>query len=300
VRRKLHPPSSAWLSRKRDAVTNVRETSSWGADFFGGLNELPPEPVSGISGILEAMATLPAYQEARRWMLRELKLAPGSSIAEGGCGTGAALADLLEFIGPNGRVAGVDPTTAFVEQARERARTAGAANATYEAGDFRATGFSDGAFDAAFCDKVLIHAGPPSAALAEMQRIVRPGGGIGACEWLPFFALSSRLPEALDAFNAVFRKSVYDYGAAANLAYNFGAAGLADVRTRTFLATTNGLDEHPFWRAFIVHQMPLFIHAGLIDEPTAGAFVADIEDLDGQGAFSASFIVRAAVGSKMA
>jgi hypothetical protein len=39
--------------------------ADWGSDFFGTLNEMPAEPVTGISHILEAMATLPAYRDAR-------------------------------------------------------------------------------------------------------------------------------------------------------------------------------------------------------------------------------------------
>ena len=39
--------------------------SDWGSDFFGTLNEMPPEPVNGIGHILEAMSTLPAFRDAR-------------------------------------------------------------------------------------------------------------------------------------------------------------------------------------------------------------------------------------------
>ena len=38
--------------------------------------------------------------------------------------------------------------------------------------------------------------------------------------------------------------------------------------------------------------------AGLIDEAPAHAFLADIEELNAKGEFSASFIVQAAVGTK--
>jgi len=48
----------------------------------------------------------------------------------------------------------------------------------------------DGEFDAVFCDKVLIHAGPASAALREMVRVTRASGRAGTIEWLPFFAIS--------------------------------------------------------------------------------------------------------------
>src|SRR4051794_631855 len=104
-------------------------TQEWGSDFFGTLNQLPPEPVMGIGGILETMNALPAFRDARRWMLGQLGLAPGSAVLEGGCGTGVALPDLLDIVGASGRVAGVDPTEAFIATARERATKAGATTA---------------------------------------------------------------------------------------------------------------------------------------------------------------------------
>ena len=83
----------------------------------------------------------------------------------------------------------------------------------------------------------------------------------------------------------------------ANLARHFRAAGLEKIRTQAFLAHTNSLDD-PSWRAFIVHQMPMFIQAGLIDEAQARAFLTDVEALNKAGSFSASFIVQAATGVK--
>ena len=78
-----------------------------------------------------------------------------------------------------------------------------------------------GEFHAAFCDKVLIHAGPPKAALAEMIRVTRGGGRVGAIEWLPFFAVSSSQPAALDAFNGIFRKAVYELQFDERLSFDF-------------------------------------------------------------------------------
>jgi hypothetical protein len=115
---------------------------------------------------------------------------------------------------------------------------------------------------------------------------------------LPFFVISSSQPAACDAFNGIFRKAVYDYFISCNLARHFHAAGLKNVRTEAFLAHTDNLDTHPFWRAFIVHQMPMFIQVDLIEEATAQILLADIEKLNAKGEFSASFIVQAAVGTK--
>jgi ubiquinone/menaquinone biosynthesis C-methylase UbiE len=244
------------------------------------------------------MSALPAFRDARYWVLRNLGLSQGSSVIEAGCGNGAGLPDILSIVGSKGRVVGTDPTTAFIEGARTRAGQLGTANARFEVGDIRAITSAEGEFDAAFCDKVLIHAGPPKAALGEMVRVTRAGGRVGAIEWLPFFIMSSSQPAALDTFNDIFRKAVYEYFISCNLARHFQAAGLNDVRTEAFLAHTDNLDAHPFWRAFIVHQIPMFILAGLIEEAPAQALLADLEDLNRKGEFSASFVVQAAVGTK--
>jgi ubiquinone/menaquinone biosynthesis C-methylase UbiE len=280
------------------SLQTLNSKPEWESDFFGTLNEMPPEPVVGISHILDAMGTLPAFRDARLWVLQNLRISEGSSVIEAGCGNGAALPDVCAIVGTKGRILGVDPTKVFVESARERAAKLGASNVQYEVGDIRAIPSPNDEFDAAFCDKVLIHAGPPKAALSEMARVTRGGGYIGVIEWLPFFAVSSNRPDTLEAFNAIFRKACYEYFVSLNLARHFHSAGLKDIRTQAFLAHTDNLDAHPFWRAFIVHQMPMFIHVELIGEATAQAFLADLEAINSQGEFSASFLVQAAVGTK--
>jgi ubiquinone/menaquinone biosynthesis C-methylase UbiE len=272
----------------------------WGSDFFGTLNELPPEPIIALDHVLEAMRTLPAFEDARQWALSNLGISQGAAILEAGCGTGAALSDLLELVGADGRIVGVDPTKSFVERARERAKQLDAPNAHYETGDIRKLPLQNNQFDAAFCDKVLLHTGPAQAALGEMARVTKPNGRVGAIEWLPFFALSATRPDLSDAFNAVFRKSMYDYHVSANLARHFHSAGLSEAQTASFLAHTNSLDAHPFWRTFIIHQAPMFVHAGLIDEKTGRELIEDLEELNKKVEFSASFVVQAAIARKPA
>ncbi len=164
----------------------TRAQSEWTSDFFGTLNEVPAGPVAGIAEILESMGAEPGFRTARLELLGSLGLRDGTSVVEAGCGTGIALPDLIEVGGRNLQVMGFDPTDAFVASARARAERLGAGQARYERGDIRALPL-DGApeVDAAFCDKVLIHAGPPSAALAELRRVVRPGGRIGPSSGIP-------------------------------------------------------------------------------------------------------------------
>jgi ubiquinone/menaquinone biosynthesis C-methylase UbiE len=273
--------------------------SEWSSDFFGTLNEVPADPVAGIADVLEAMGTEPGFRAARVAVLRELRLRDGTGVLEAGCGTGVALPDLLEVCGPNLNIIGVDPTEAFINRARERAQRSGARRATYEVGDIRALPLEgEPRLDAAFCEKVLIHAGPPAAALGELVRVVRPGGRVGAIEWYPQFALSTSDPSHETALNAMFRTICNDYTIAANLARHFKLAGLQDVATQTLVAHADSLYEHPFWSAFLIGQLPMFVHANVLDASIAEALAMDLERLNARGKFHASFIIRTAVGTK--
>jgi SAM-dependent methyltransferase len=244
-------------------------SSTWHSDFFGTVNEMPPEPVGLIADVLEAMATEPGFQQARRALLGDLRLAPN------------------------------DPSRPFLERARERASDTGA-RVTYEEGDARQLPLPDGGYDAAFCDKVLIHVSPASRVLSEMARVTRRGGRVGALEWMPRFALSTTDPELADRYNDIYRKSVSDYYVSANLERHMHEAGLGDIEARTYVAHASSLEHHPFWRLFLLAQVPLFAHAGLISESDGQRFAADMEELNRRGEFSAAFIIRTAVGTKTA
>jgi ubiquinone/menaquinone biosynthesis C-methylase UbiE len=280
-----------------ETLPNVPDRRTWGSDFFGTLNNLPPEPVALIAQVLEAMRTEPAFQGARRAMLAALRLGPGAQVLDAGCGTGAALPDLLEIAGRDIRVIGIDPTETFVRLAHERAARLGC-DARYELGDIRALPYPDATFDAAFCDKVLLHAGPADVALAELVRVTRAGGRVGAVEWCPFFTLSTSRPELAAAINDAVHQAVYDFMVGANLARHFQDSGLAEVETHAYLAQARSLAESPFWRAFLIDQLPLFAHAGLISEAIGQALAADLEALDRRGVFCASCVIYSAVGTK--
>jgi ubiquinone/menaquinone biosynthesis C-methylase UbiE len=92
-----------------------------------------------------------------------------------GCGTGALTAWLAERFGPKG-VAGVDPNEPFLAACRARVPGADLRVGTGEALPFR-----DGTFQAALAQLVLGFAKDAPRVAAEMRRVVRPGGIVGAC-----------------------------------------------------------------------------------------------------------------------
>jgi SAM-dependent methyltransferase len=107
----------------------------------------------------------------------------GKTVLEVGCGNGVLLPRLAEAAGPGGRVVGIDHSEAFVAESKARVDAAGfAARVTVQAADAYHLPFPEGTFDTAHCERVLMHLDEPGAALAEMKRVVRPGGWIVAAE----------------------------------------------------------------------------------------------------------------------
>ncbi len=89
-----------------------------------------------------------------------------------GC-AGGFMAEALAARGA--RVTGIDPAAQAVAAAREHARTAGYA-IDYDVGVGEALPYTDATFDAVVCVDVLEHVGDLHQVLAEVARVLRPGG----------------------------------------------------------------------------------------------------------------------------
>jgi demethylmenaquinone methyltransferase/2-methoxy-6-polyprenyl-1,4-benzoquinol methylase len=83
-----------------------------------------------------------------------------------------------------GRVVGVDLTEAMVRRARQNVEKAGAAQSVVLAvGDAGRLPFSDSTFDALSFTYLLRYVEDPGATLAELARVVRPGGVVASLEF---------------------------------------------------------------------------------------------------------------------
>ena len=102
-------------------------------------------------------------------------LRSGMRLIDVGSGPGSITLGLAEVVGP-GEVVGVDIQPAQVARARSLAADRCTTNVRFEAGDIYALPFPDRSFDAAFANGVLMHLAEPVRALAELRRVLRPGG----------------------------------------------------------------------------------------------------------------------------
>ena len=108
-----------------------------------------------------------------------LALPQGLRCVDVGCGNGAFTELLVERCAPV-EIQGVDPSAGQLAFARERHKTK---VAEFRQGDALALPFADHAFDAAFMALVIFFVPEPAKGVAEMARVVRPGGTVAAYAW---------------------------------------------------------------------------------------------------------------------
>jgi SAM-dependent methyltransferase len=173
--------------------------------------------------------------EARALLTRlgELGLRPGQAALDLGCGPRGILDLLVDAVGPDGRVVGLDADPAHVTAARQFAFSQGLANVEVLAGDARHTGLPAESFDLVHTRTLLVTIPEPAAVVAEMARLARPGGLVASQEADAEFSICyPPLPEwdrLLALFRASFPRAGADMRLGRRLPELFRAAGLADV-----------------------------------------------------------------------
>lgn len=116
-------------------------------------------------------------------MGQRLDLAAAGRVLDVGAGVGHWGRALGPALSPSATLVGVDREDAWVAEATRRAAVAGLGERfVYQRGDANALPFEDASFDLVTCQTVLIHVPDPSAVLAEMLRVCRPGGLVLAVE----------------------------------------------------------------------------------------------------------------------
>ena len=136
---------------------------------------------------MDGTARWDATLRLRSWERAHLGLTPGQRLLDVGCGLGEAALGLAEDLGPDGEVVGVDSSERMLQVARSNAAAAGC-RVRFTVGDARSLDEPDGSFDAARSERTLQWLSDPAVAVAEMVRVVRPGGRVSLLDsdWSTF------------------------------------------------------------------------------------------------------------------
>jgi ubiquinone/menaquinone biosynthesis C-methylase UbiE len=170
----------------------------------------------------------------------------GAQWIDVGCGSGAFTELLYQRCAP-AEVQGIDPSDAQLAFARERSSVK---DAVFQVGNATELPFTDDRFDAAVMALVIFFVPQPAKGVAEMVRVVRPGGIVAAYAWdmsgggFPFepiriglrdFGFTPLSPPSVDASRMDALRELWT------------TAGLGSIETREISVRRTFDDFNDFW-----------------------------------------------------
>ena len=181
-------------------------------------------------------------------------LRPGLRVLDFGCGPGTISVGLAKAVEP-GEFHGIDMEESQIELARAAATAGGHTNATFHVGSATELPFEDNYFDVAHCHAVLMHIPDTTATLAEVKRVLKPGGIIASREAI---IASSFLEPALGGLEdgwATFTRLLAANGAhpqmGKELKNSLHTAGFSDIRVSASFDFFGTSDDVAFLHTFI-------------------------------------------------
>ncbi len=158
--------------------------------------------------------------------------APGERVLDAACGPGVLTRLLLPNIAPGGTCTGVDFSGRMIALARQHLDAE--PGVRFETGDVERLPHPAGSFDLAVCGFGLMHFPDAARALAELHRVLRPGGRVALSVWaeLPNVEFMATILTAVKAVapDAGFPPGppMFGFGTRAALEPLLRAAGFSD------------------------------------------------------------------------
>jgi SAM-dependent methyltransferase len=122
-----------------------------------------------------------------RLTVARIGVRPAQRVFDACCGTGASAIPAAHMVAPDGQVLGFDLAEPALVLARAKAKAQGLTNVEFRAGDVERTGLPSESFDVVICVFGIFFLPNMAAAVAELWRLVRPGGVLAVTVWGPGF-----------------------------------------------------------------------------------------------------------------
>jgi ubiquinone/menaquinone biosynthesis C-methylase UbiE len=220
----------------------------------------------------------------RSTVLQTLSLRTDERVLEVGCGGGFYAVEAGRCVGPSGRVCAVDISADQIEAAR--ARCAELPWVECRIADATALPYRDAEFDAAYGNHVLEYVADLDRALAELRRVLRPGGRMlfVATHWSSLVWHSAE-PERMRRLLTAWAAHAPYPDLPVILAPRLRQAGLRPLRQTPIpiLNTSYNANSYSYWAARLIASFVAGRRA-LGDEDIA-AWLAEFDELERQRAY---------------
>ena len=219
----------------------------------------------------------------------------GQRLLDVGCGPGAFTAVAADRLGPASVVA-VDPSPSFVAACRERHP-----EVDVRIGAAEELPVGDDEFDRAAAQLVIHFVTDAPRSVAEMRRVVRPGGLVGLCVWdgssgMGLLQAVSQARQAVEPPTGP--EQPRPYGSEGELATLLDGAGLVDVEEATLAVTVHYTRFEELWESLLEGVGPAGAYVVSLSEERRGQYRAALFEQVGRpgGDFTLSAVARAGRG----
>jgi ubiquinone/menaquinone biosynthesis C-methylase UbiE len=220
---------------------------------------------------------------------------PGLHLLDVGCGTGDFLRLLAPILAP-GNCVGVDLSETMITEACRRS-DAGTPNISFRVGSVQELPFANGSFDRVIATQLLLHVLDPWRGLAEMCRVLAPGGLISITEidWGTLVVectdreLGRRFTQlACDEFrNPLIVREI---------PWRLRDLGFQRIQITPEVEVSQDLDA--FHRWFIEPSMSHFTKIGAFSGAEADSFLGDLKEREREGKYFCSRSYYSVIASR--
>ena len=134
--------------------------------------------IAGVYDLMNGVMTAGLHHQWRRRAADLARVGPGDRVLDIATGTGDLALELAGRVGSNGTVVGADFSDRMLELARAKAVGAGLETVRFEQANALALPYADDEFDAATVGFGARNFSDLEQGIAEMTRVVRPGGRV--------------------------------------------------------------------------------------------------------------------------
>ena len=237
--------------------------------------------------VVERLERLYATRDVlrRRELVRAaLGARAGDRVLDVGCGPGFYVTELLEVVGREGLIVGVDGSADMLAVAAKRAE--GHDNVEFHEADATSLPVPDASFDRAIAVQVLEYVRDVSAALAELRRALRPGGGVLVwdVDWATV-SWQARDGELMKRVLAAWDKHLTHPCLPQTLAAQLRNAGFQDVRMDAHAFATTELIPDAYGGSLVPLLEQYVAEQGGMSQQEAKAWADEQRELGDRGEF---------------